>query len=718
MDPDRRRAEMVRRQIRARGVRDPRVLEAMRTVPREAFVPEDLRDRACDDAALPIGEGQTISQPYVVALMAEALDLRADDRVLEVGAGSGYAAAIYGRLAMEVVAVERHAALAAEARARMERLGYDTVHVVHADGSGGWPDAAPYDAIAVAAGGPRIAEALLAQLAPNGRLVMPVGEDRRSQELLRIHRRPDGGLERESLGPVRFVPLVGAQGWTESGEDAAAVAGPDEEDREPARPLAGGEPVRPGEPAPANDEPPADPALAPSVALERARAAGDPEGELAALVAAAAEPFAEIDDAEVGPLIDRIASARVVMLGECTHGTAEFHRLRARITRILLEEHGFDAVCLEGDWPDVGTLDRRVRGRPPLGLRTPPFSRFPTWMWRNEEVESFVRWLEARNADRPPEDRVALHGLDLYSLHASIGAVIDFLEDRDPEAASEARELYACFAPWERDPATYGRIAASGRMRGCADEVTTVLVELFRRRGRLMAGDGDELFDAERNATLVREAERYYRIMYEGSSDAWNLRDLHMLDTLEAVLAHHGDDAKLVVWAHDVHVGDAAGTEMGARQEVSLGGLARRSLGHDAVRLVGLGTDRGAVFAAEAWDGPGRVMTLRPSPPDGVGHLMHRTGIERFVLPLRPEHLASDVRRGLLESRLGRAIGVVYRPGTERASHGLRTVLPEQFDEYVWIDETRAITPLAEPPAPGRADAAEDDVPATWPHGV
>lgn len=211
------RNEMVDRQIAARGVREPRVLEALRTVPRETFVPERLAEFAYDDTPLPIGEAQTISQPYVVALMAEALELRPWDKVLEIGAGSGYAAAVLTRIAREVYAVERHESLAREARARMERLGYTNVHIHHGDGTLGWPEHAPYDGIVVAAGGPEVPQALLAQLAEDGRLVIPIGPDVRSQSLVRVRRRPDGSNAREDLGGVRFVPLIGAQGWQEKG---------------------------------------------------------------------------------------------------------------------------------------------------------------------------------------------------------------------------------------------------------------------------------------------------------------------------------------------------------------------------------------------------------------------------------------------------------------------------------------------------------------------
>jgi protein-L-isoaspartate(D-aspartate) O-methyltransferase len=207
---------MVRDQLIARGVVDTAVLRAFRSVPREQFVPEAQHRHAYEDHPLPIGSGQTISQPYVVALMAEAMELRATDHVLEVGAGSGYASAIFSRLATDVVAVERLPELAATASAVLAELCYHNVRVVVADGSTGVPEHAPYNAICVSASAPAVPPALIEQLAADGRLVVPIGAPD-EQQLVRVRRRPDGSLRREDLGPVRFVPLVGEQGWHRPG---------------------------------------------------------------------------------------------------------------------------------------------------------------------------------------------------------------------------------------------------------------------------------------------------------------------------------------------------------------------------------------------------------------------------------------------------------------------------------------------------------------------
>jgi protein-L-isoaspartate(D-aspartate) O-methyltransferase len=649
-----RRDGMVEHQILARGVSDPRTLDAMRTVPREEFVPPDLAEFAYEDAPLPIDEGQTISQPLIVALMIEALEVKPTDRALEIGAGSGYAAAVLSRVAGEVYAVERHASLADQARKRMDRLGYGNVHILAADGTLGWPGHAPYDAILVSAGGPEIPRSLREQLAVGGRLVIPVGEELRSQQLLRVRRTSDDQYEQESLGQVQFVPLVGTQGWSLDGGPVRA-----KRDRPPSR-----------------------------ITRPKART-------LSALIAANAEPVNDIDDASLHPLLDRIGSARVVLIGEATHGTSEFYRMRARITKDLITRKAFTIVALEADWPDARTLDRHVRRQPPPGqtpLREAAFSRFPTWMWRNRETRDFVAWLAAHNGPLAADKQVSLHGLDLYSLNNSIGAVLGYLQRTDPAAAESARVRYACFSPWEMDPATYGRAAVSGRLRSCEDDAVRVMTDLLTQRLEYLAHDGDSFFDAERNAAVVREAERYYRTMYYGSRESWNLRDRHMFDTLQAILTHKGPHAKAVVWAHNSHVGNAAATEMGVRGEFNIGQLAREHFAGNAY-LIGFGTDRGTVAAADNWDEPMRVMDVRPSHADSYERLCHDSKVPAFLLPLRTPR-PPDLRTALMTPHLERAIGVIYRPETEMLSHYFHAALPAQFDEYVWFDNTTAVTPL------------------------
>ncbi len=665
-EADRRR--MVERQIESRGVHDERVLDAMRSVPREMFVPEDHADFAYDDTPLPIAEAQTISQPYIVALMVEALALEPTDRVLEVGAGSGYAAAVIGQIADEVYAIERYRTLADGARARMASLGYDNVAVVAADGTLGWAEKAPFDAIAVAAGGPEVPQPLLDQLAIGGRLVIPVGKEARAQELLRVTRVDEHEFEQVSLGRVQFVPLIGSAGWAFDGA--------------PIPPHRASRPLRVSK-------------------SERSR--------LVSLVREGCEPFGTFEQADLDPLLDRVGEARVVLIGEASHGTSEFYRMRARITRELIENKGFDVVAIEGDWPDVAGIDAHVRP----GFRRSPmpraFSRFPTWMWRNQETRDFVDWLFEYNAGVWDQaHQVGVYGLDLYSLGASIEAVLEFLDRVDPKAAEVARVRYGCFSPWETDPAVYGRAVSAGRLEACEADVLEVLADLLRNRLAYELDSGIELFDAERNATVVREAERYYRVMYQGSRESWNLRDTHMFDVLKATLEHRGADAKAVVWAHNSHVGNAQATEMGLRGELNIGQLAKEVFQDEAFNI-GFGTDHGTVAAASNWGEPVQFMSVRPSHLDSYEHICHHTGHPGFLLPLRYPAVP-EVREELLDPHLERAIGVIYRPQSELVSHYFQAALPAQFDEYVWIDETSAVQPL------GTRELM--DVPETYPFGL
>jgi erythromycin esterase-like protein len=342
-------------------------------------------------------------------------------------------------------------------------------------------------------------------------------------------------------------------------------------------------------------------------------------------------------------------------------------------------------------------------------MTPPPFSRFPTWMWRNTDVEAFVRWLREHNSDAPPAERAGFYGLDLYNMRASMAAVLEYLDRVDPKAASEARERYACLTPWNTEPAAYGRAALSEGYAICERPVLSILKDLHRHALEYAAGDGETFFDATQNARLVADAERYYRVMYYGAHESWNLRDRHMFETLEHTLAVRGSDSKAVVWAHNSHIGDARYTEMGvAREELNIGQLCRERFG-EAAALVGMGTHTGTVMAASNWDEPAEVKQVRPSRSDSFEALCHGVGRERFLVDLRgagDEALREDLR----EPRLERYIGVIYRPETERMSHYSLASLSDQYDGFLWFDETRAVTAL-----PTRARPGEDE---TYPFGL
>jgi len=643
-----RRDAMVESHIAARGIRSQSVLEAMQTVPREAFLPQHLREFAYQDAPLPIAEGQTISQPYIVALMTEALELKGGEKVLEIGTGSGYAAAILAQIAKEVYTVERIGQLAEKAATVLSDLGYRNVHVLHGDGTRGWEEHAPYDAIVVAAGGPEVPESLKAQLRIGGRLVIPVGADRRFQELVRVTRISELQYKTEDIADVRFVPLVGAEGWAATTDEPATRTHP------------------------------------------RPKAQGGQTPEKA--IASSCEPFETIASVDLGPLLERIGDTRVVLLGEASHGTAEFYRMRERISRELIERKGFSFIAIEGDWPDAARIDHYVRHATYPASEWTAFARFPTWMWRNREVREFVDWLRERNGRVEAGRRIAFHGLDLYSLYTSIRSILTYLDDVDPQTARVARQRYGCLTPWQADPATYGHAALTGTYQTCEHEVVSMLSVLLQKHRAYAEHDGERFLDALQNAKLVASAEEYYRIMYYGSRASWNLRDSHMFGTLQNLLQFHGPQSKAIVWAHNSHVGDSAATEMSARGEYNIGHLCREEFGN-AAYSIGFGTNSGTVAAASDWDGPMEIKAVRPALPESYERLCHDAGGARFLLPLRTPRSARLIG-ALTKSRLERAIGVIYRPETELQSRYFQAVLPRQFDEYIWFDQTEAITPF------------------------
>ena len=654
------RERMVDAQLACRGIQDCYVMAAMGKVPREAFVAAALEEFAYADAPLPIDAEQTISQPYDVALMIEAAAVEPGDRVLEVGAGSGYAAAVLSQIANVVYAIERHPSLLEAARARFARLGYDNIEIRGGDGTLGWAQAAPFDAILVSAGGPKVPRALKRQLAIGGRLVIPVGARGRKQSLLRLTRTDEATFKEENLGSVMFVPLIGKGGWPEGG---ALHNRPRRRVRPP---------------------------------------------DLPRLIAGRAEALPDVTEAAFGTLFDRFADQRIVLVGEASHGTSEFYRARAAITRQLIAQHGFTIVAVEADWPDAAAIDRYVRHLPKEVGVDRPFQRFPTWMWRNVEVRELLEGIRAHNRGKSAEQQVGFYGLDIYNLRGSIAAVLAYLDKVDPEAAKIARERYGCLTPWQKEPSTYGRAVLSAGYRKCEAAVVQQCHELLQRRLQYSKADGGRFLDAAQNARLVAAAERYYRTMYYGGAEAWNLRDTHMFETLAHVLEAHGAAAKAVVWAHNSHIGDARHTEMGiVREELNLGQLCRERFA-GAATLIGFGTHTGTVAAASEWGGAMEVMRVRPSHAESYERLCHDARLPRFLMDLRQD---AELQHRLAEPRLERYIGVVYRPQSEFASHYAQASLSRQFDAYVWFDESRAVTPLAV--APTRAG-----VPATYRFGL
>jgi erythromycin esterase-like protein len=439
---------------------------------------------------------------------------------------------------------------------------------------------------------------------------------------------------------------------------------------------------------------------------------------LAAIIRAAACPLT--DDRDVERILAEVGEASLVLLGEATHGTHDFYALRARITRALIEERGFSAVTIEGDWPDAYRVNRYVQGSDRIldaAHALGGFARFPTWMWRNTVVIEFIKWLREYNAGIVlPERRIGFYGLDLYSLHTSMRAVVEYLDQHDPVAAREARKSYGCFDKFGRDTDTYAW--ATSRVGGgtCADAVTRELVALRERRADLLRRDGmaasDEFFFAEQNARLAQNAELYYRTMFRGHTASWNVRDQHMAETLEELLAHlrrRGRSPKVVVWAHNSHLGDARATESGDEGQLNLGQLVRERHGLDS-KLIGFTTFSGTVIAASDWGELAERKRVRPALPGSFEELFHQTPVPRFLVRMAP---GTSLHSLLAEPRLERAIGVIYRPDTERLSHYFHARLAHQFDAVIHLDATDALEPLE------RIAALDpEEAPETYPSGV
>ncbi|MCU1458576.1 MAG: Erythromycin esterase [Actinomycetia bacterium] len=421
-------------------------------------------------------------------------------------------------------------------------------------------------------------------------------------------------------------------------------------------------------------------------------------------------------------LFDLVGNAHFVLLGEASHGTHEFYEARSRMTRWLIEDKGFSAVAVEADWPDAYRVNRHVRRRgddatAEEALRG--FERFPTWMWRNTVVLDFVGWLREHNRHVGTDERAraGFYGLDLYSLYRSMQEVITYLEGVDPLAAARARERYSCFDHYHDETQDYGFAAAFGAGASCEQQVIDQLVDLHQHAPEYARRDGllaeDELFYAEQNALTVRNAEEYYRTMFGLQAASWNLRDQHMVDTLDALVGHlsrqRQELAKVVVWAHNSHLGDARATDVATHGQLNVGQLVRERHAGDC-RLVGFTTFTGTVTAADDWGGPAERKRVRPALRESYERLFHEADEKAFSLTVANPSAATEL---LQRPRLERAIGVIYRPRTERQSHYFRARLSDQFDAVIHVDETRAVEPLER-----TARWGEGEVPETFPYAV
>lgn len=414
---------------------------------------------------------------------------------------------------------------------------------------------------------------------------------------------------------------------------------------------------------------------------------------------------------DLDPLLERVGDARCVLIGEATHGTSEFYTWRAELTKRLIGEKGFSFVAVEGDWPDCYRVNRYVKGSLDEGRDAEEvlhaFGRWPTWMWANVEVAAFAEWLRRQNDGRPDDRKLGFYGLDVYSLWESLYEVMRYLRRADGTALEAARRAVLCFEPYGEDVRDYAR-ATRLVSESCEQEVIDLLRAVRGQVATEQGGGRDARFAAEQNALVLKDAEAYYRTMVRGSAESWNVRDRHMAETLDRLLAHHGPAAKAVVWEHNTHVGDARYTDMADDRMVNVGQLARERYGDGHVVLVGFGTHSGTVIAGAEWEAPVERMRVPEARPDSWEDVLHRAGPGDQLLLFDPSDNAGE----LGEWRGHRAIGVVYHPEAEQFGNYVPTVLPRRYDAFLFLDRTRALRPLHVPPR------EEGEVPETYPTGV
>jgi erythromycin esterase-like protein len=442
--------------------------------------------------------------------------------------------------------------------------------------------------------------------------------------------------------------------------------------------------------------------------LRYARQEPPAAAEAAAQVRAMARPLRRPDDLD--PLLDHVGDARYVLLGEASHGTADYYTWRTEISRRLITEKGFSFIAVEGDWPDCYRVNRYVKGLSEAGESAREvlhaFERWPTWMWANEEIVALTEWLRGHNEGLPEEGKVGFYGLDVYSLWDSLYQVMGYLRKRDPAALDAARKAVQCFEPYGEDVQNYAR-ATQWVEASCEDEVVALLAKL-RRADRDWPDGREAHFNAEQNALIVKNAEQYYRTMVQGGPESWNVRDHHMTETLGRLMTRHGPAAKAIVWEHNTHVGDARYTDMAGDGMVNVGQLVRERYGGKGVVLVGFGSYQGSVIAGREWDAPMERMALPPARPRSWEEVMHRAGAEDKLLLLA----RSGATPELLEARGHRAVGVVYHPEYEYGNY-VPTVLSRRYDAFLYLDQTRALHPFRD-----IAVHDEGEVPETYPSGV
>jgi len=623
----------IEEQLKDKGISNTLLLEAFQDIPEAFFLSENLHPYFYEDVRIEKSIEKTEPRVVVIARMLEQLQIKEEESILIIGVDSVYILAVLSKIYKEVFAVETTKTYADWALEVLKNIDITNVHIKTGKLENGWKVKAPFNAILSASEFNEIPDVIKNQLKIGAKLLAPVGPDWVHVMLETIERTSETDYVTKALRDNYFIPR---------------------------------------------------PKLIPKIGTEIY-----PENEIIDEIGISSIPFKTIKKFPIDGLLERIGDAKVVLLGEASHGTSEFYATRQEITKALIQKKGFNLVCAEADWSDAEQINNYARNQY-KSQDWMPFARFPEWMWKNKEVLNFVEWLKKYNSKH--NNTIGFYGLDLYGLENSIDLVINYLEDIDPELATLAKLRYSCIMPYMANPSVYGKLVKTQKLESCEKAVLKMLFDLLKNKNKL--NHSQAYFYAYQNATVVVDAERYYKAMYYGSAESWNLRDFHMFYTLKSLLSYYGKDSKAVVWAHNSHIGNALATEMYARGEINIGHLCKEHFGSKAYNI-GFGTHTGSVAAAKNWGEPMQVMPINDSMTESYEQLCHKTNVPNFTLPLRAEHSEKKLREFLNTPRLQRAIGVVYRSKTELTSHYFKTVLPSQFDEYIWFNKTKAITPLA-----------------------
>ena len=622
----------IEEQLKDKGISNTLLLEAFQNIPEAFFLSENLHPYFYEDVRIEKAIEKTEPRVIVIARMLEQLQIKEEEKILIIGVDSVYILAVLSKIYKEVYALETNQTYSDWALEVLKNIDVSNVHIKTDKLENGWETKAPFNAILCASELKEVPDTIKKQLKIGAKVLAPVGPDWAHVMLETIERISESEYVTKALRDNYFIPK---------------------------------------------------PKLIPKIGTEIY-----PENEIIDEIGISSIAFKTIKKFPIEGLLERIGDAKVVLLGEASHGTSEFYATRQEITKALIEKKGFNIVCAEADWSDAEQINNYVRNQY-QSQDWMPFARFPEWMWKNKDILDFVEWLKKYNSKH--NNTIGFYGLDLYGLENSIDLVINYLEDIDPELAALAKVRYSCIMPYMSNPTVYGKLVKTKKLESCEKAVLKMLFDLLKNKNKL--NHSQAYFYAYQNATVVVDAERYYKAMYYGSAESWNLRDFHMFYTLKSLLSYYSKDSKAVVWAHNSHIGNALATEMYARGEINIGHLCKEHFGSKSYHI-GFGTHTGTVAAAKNWGEPMQVMPINDSVTESYEQLCHKTNVTNFTLPLREEHSEKKLRGFLSTPRLQRAIGVVYKPKTELMSHYFQAVLPSQYDEYIWFNKTKAITPL------------------------